>query len=231
MKANQLTTLLIALVCVSCTTSPTKTSTMTKALQTAITPAAALDKLKEGNLRFVRGGMAHRNLKQQVAATSSGQFPFATVVSCLDSRTSTELIFDQGIGDVFSARVAGNIVNPDIVGSLEFASKVAGSKLIAVVGHTKCGAVKGACDHVKLGNLTGLLDKIEPAVKSTPATGGADRSSKNHEFVDQVAANNVLHAMTTIRKQSPILRQMEKAGQIQIVGGMYDIETGQVAFF
>ena len=215
---------------VSCTTTSSTTATMTQASQSATTPAMALAKLKEGNGRFVSGHTARRDLKKQMTETAAGQHPFASVVSCIDSRTSTELIFDQGIGDVFNARVAGNIVNSDIVGSLEYASKVAGSKLIAVVGHTKCGAVKGACDHVKLGNLTGLLDKIEPAVKSTPSIGGADRSSKNHEFVDHVTANNVRHAMASIRKQSPILRQMEKVGQIQIVGAMHDIETGKVTF-
>ncbi|MEO6740388.1 MAG: carbonic anhydrase family protein [Chthoniobacteraceae bacterium] len=166
-----------------------------------------------------------------MGGSTKGQYPYASVVSCLDSRTGTELIFDQGIGDVFNARVAGNIVNPDILGSLEFASKVAGSKLIAVIGHTKCGAVKGACDHVKLGNLTGLLNRIEPAVKATPSVGGSDRSSKNAEFVDAAAQQNVRKAMANIRQNSPILRQMEKEGQIQIVGGMHDITTGKVTFF
>jgi carbonic anhydrase len=203
---------------------------MTKEAQSATTPQQAYDKLKAGNARFVAGHKEHRNLHRQVEETSHGQYPFASVVSCLDSRTSTELIFDQGIGDVFNARVAGNIVNPDILGSLEYASKVAGSKLVAVVGHTHCGAVKGACDNVKLGNLTGLLQKIEPAVASTASSKGEDRTSKNHAFVDRVAETNVRKTMANIRNNSPILRQMEKDGQIKIVGGMYDIETGKVTF-
>lgn len=202
---------------------------MTKATQQTTTPAAALKKLQDGNARFVGGRTVHRNLTAQVKDTAKGQYPFATVVSCLDSRTSTELLFDQGIGDVFNARVAGNVVNPDIIGSLEFGSKVAGSKLIAVVGHTACGAVKGACDHVDLSaNLSGLLDRIEPAVRNTSSTRGADRSSKNITFVNSVAENNVRLAMRDIRRNSPILRDMERKGEIAIVGGMYDLETGRV---
>ncbi len=211
----------------SCQTAPT----MTKEAQAATTPQQAFDKLKQGNARFVAGNTLHRDLHKQVKDTSKGQFPFATVVSCLDSRTSTELVFDQGIGDVFNARVAGNIVNPDILGSLEFASKAAGSKVIAVIGHTKCGAIKGACDHVELGNLTGLIDKIEPAVAATPSAKGEDRSSKNYAFVDRVAETNVRKTMDNIRRNSPILKKMEQAGEIKIVGGMYDIETGNVKFF
>lgn len=218
---------LSAFALTSCQTVPT----MTKEAQAATTPQQAYDKLKAGNARFVAGNTVHRNLHKQVKETSKGQYPFATVVSCLDSRTSTELIFDQGIGDVFNARIAGNIVNPDILGSLEFASKAAGSKLIAVIGHTKCGAVKGACDSVELGNLTGLIDKIEPAVAATSSSKGEDRSSKNNAFVDRVAETNVLKTIANIRNNSPILKQMEKDGQIKIVGGMYDIETGKVNFF
>ncbi len=230
MKTHALLLAATALVLTACSSLAPKSSTMTKQSQEATTPAQALQKLKDGNARFVSGRPLHHDYPGQVRQTASGQYPYASVVSCLDSRTSTELIFDQGIGDVFNARVAGNIVNRDITGSLEFASKVAGAKLIAVVGHTKCGAVKGACDHVKLGNLTGLLDKIDPAVEATPSTGGADRSSKNAAFVDQVATQNVRQAMATIRSQSPILRQMEQAGQISIVGAMHDIETGVVTF-
>jgi carbonic anhydrase len=215
---------------VSCTTSSPTTATMTKAAQAATTPAQALQKLVDGNNRFVNGRMAHRDLRKQAIETTTGQYPFASVVSCLDARASTELIFDQGIGDVFSARIAGNIVNPDIIGSLEFASKLAGAKLIAVVGHTECGAVKGACDHAKLGNLTGLLDRIQPAVKDTPSIGGADRSSKNSDFVNRAAENNVRHAMAGIREQSPILKKMEQQGEIKIVGAMHDIATGKVTF-
>lgn len=203
---------------------------MTKESQAATTPAQALQKLQEGNARFVSGRPLHRNHLAQVHQTAKGQYPFATVVSCLDSRASTELIFDQGIGDVFSARVAGNIVNADIIGSLEFATKLANSKLIAVVGHTKCGAIKGACDNAELGSLTGLLDKIQPAVQSTASVGGADRSSHNAAFVDAVARQNVRKAVATLRQKSPVLRDLEKAGQLKIVGAMYDIETGQVSF-
>ena len=229
MKTNAalLATLAISTLALSsCTTVPT----MTKEAQAATTPAQAFAKLKDGNARFVSGSPVHRNLHKQIKETAKGQYPFATVVSCLDSRTSSELIFDQGMGDVFNARVAGNIVNPDILGSLEFASKAAGSKLIAVIGHTKCGAIKGACDHVELGNLTGLLNKIEPAVAATSSAKGEDRSSKNYGFVDRVAETNVRKTIANIRSNSAILRQMEKDGQIKIVGGMYDIETGKVSF-
>lgn len=218
--------LLAALSLTSCQTAPT----MTKEAQAATTPDQAFQKLRDGNARFVSGSTVHRNLRKQVQETSAGQYPFASVVSCLDSRTSTELIFDQGIGDVFNARIAGNIVNADILGSLEFASKAAGSKLIAVIGHTNCGAIKGACDGVELGNLTGLLDKIKPAVSATSSENGEARTSKNHAFVDRVAEMNVLKTMANIRSNSAILRQMEKDGQIKIVGGMYDIETGKVTF-
>lgn len=231
MKTQYLITALIAISGIGCTTSSPNAGTMTQSAQKAITPGEALQKLKEGNVRFVSGKPVKRNYPAQVKETSKGQYPYASVVSCLDSRTSTELIFDQGIGDVFNARVAGNIVNPDILGSLEFASKAAGSKLIAVVGHTSCGAVKGACDHVELGNLTGLLNKIEPAVAATPSVGGADRSSKNAEFVDAAAEQNVRKTISNIRRMSPVLSQMEKEGEIQIVGGMHDVSTGTVAFF
>ena len=231
MKTQYLPLALIAIAGTGCSALTPHGATMTQTAQKATTPGQALKKLKEGNERFVSGKPLKRNYLAQVNETSKGQYPYASVVSCLDSRTSTELIFDQGIGDVFNARVAGNIVNPDILGSLEFASKAAGSKLVVVVGHTSCGAVKGACDHVELGNLTGLLNKIEPAVAATPSVGGTDRSSKNGEFVDAAAKQNVRTAMANIRRNSPILRQMEKEGQIQIVGGMHDITTGNVTFF
>ena len=231
MKTQYLPLALIAIAGTGCSALTPHGATMTQTAQKATTPGQALKKLKEGNERFVSGKPLKRNYLAQVNETSKGQYPYASVVSCLDSRTSTELIFDQGIGDVFNARVAGNIVNPDILGSLEFASKAAGSKLVVVVGHTSCGAVKGACDHVELGNLTGLLNKIEPAVAATPSVGGTDRSSKNAEFVDAAAKQNVRTAMANIRRNSPILRQMEKEGQIQIVGGMHDITTGNVTFF
>jgi carbonic anhydrase len=201
-----------------------------KAAQQAMTPAQALDKLKAGNARFVAGQTQHNDLLAEVRATASGQYPYAAVVSCLDSRQPTEIVFDQGIGDVFNARIAGNIVNEDILGSLEFACAVAGTKLIVVVGHTSCGAVKGACDDVKLGNLTGLLDRIQPAVKRVPADV-QPRDSHNSAFVQKVAVANVEVALAVIREKSPILRDLIDKGQVGLVGGMYDLQTGKVEFY
>jgi len=204
--------------------------TFTKDIQASITPKQALELLHEGNRRFVNNQMAERNLLQQVIDTSNGQWPFAVVLSCLDSRTSTELIFDLGIGDVFNARIAGNIVNEDILGSMEFACKVAGAKLIVVLGHTRCGAIKGACDHVKLGNLTGLLSKIEPAVSAEQQTKD-NRTSANTEFVENVSKLNVVKNVEEILNRSEILKDMVEQGQVGIVGGMYDITTGKVEFY
>ena len=203
----------------------------TKASQDAISPAKALELLKEGNQRFTAKQQVERDLNLQVEQTSTGQFPFATVLSCIDSRVPAELLFDQGIGDIFSVRIAGNFVNSDILGSMEFASKLAGTKLILVLGHTACGAVKGACDHAELGNLTGMLDKIAPAVEAvTEPAAAADRTSANIDFVNAVGAKNVTLTIERIREESPVLAEMEQAGEIQIVGGMYDIATGQVNF-
>lgn len=203
----------------------------TKASQDAISPAKALELLKEGNQRFTAKQQVERDLNLQVEQTSTGQFPFATVLSCIDSRVPAELVFDQGIGDIFSVRIAGNFVNSDILGSMEFASKLAGTKLILVLGHTVCGAVKGACDHAELGNLTGMLDKIAPAVEAvTEPAAAADRTSANIDFVNAVGAKNVTLTIERIREESPVLAEMEQAGEIQIVGGMYDIATGQVNF-
>mgnify|MGYP001814337988 FL=1 len=205
------------------------TMTQTKVTQAAITPQKALQLLKEGNTRFVQGNMLERNLMQQVKATGSGQFPFATIVGCIDSRASNELIFDQGIGDIFSARIAGNFVNDDIIGSLEFASRVAGSRLIVVLGHTECGAVKGACDDVVMGNLTQTLANIKPAVAAV--TGhDSDRSSKNMAFVKTVTEKNVVLTVQRILERSPILRDMVNKGELAIVGAMYDVHTGKVTF-
>ncbi|WP_299754108.1 carbonic anhydrase family protein [uncultured Pontibacter sp.] len=203
--------------------------TQTKETQAVLTPAKVKEILAEGNKRFVNNLKANRNLLQQVNETSTGQFPFAIILSCIDSRTSAELIFDQGLGDIFSARIAGNIVNEDILGSMEFACKVAGSKLVVVLGHTRCGAVKGACDHVELGNLTGLIKKIAPSVDAVKYEG--DRSSKNSEFVEQVAEVNVHKAVDEIQEKSPVLAEMMKNGEINIVGAMYDVETGAVNFY
>lgn len=203
--------------------------TQTKKTQAAITPQKALQMLKEGNSRFVQGKMLKRNLMKQVKATAGGQFPFATIVGCIDSRASNELIFDQGIGDIFSARVAGNFVNDDILGSLEFASAAAGSRLIVVLGHTECGAVKGACDDVVLGNLTQTLANIKPAV-SAVSGHDSDRTSKNNKFVQAVTDKNVVLTVERIRERSPILLDMVKKGQIGLVGAMYDVHTGKVTF-
>jgi len=204
--------------------------TLTKEMQTAITPIMALDLLKEGNKRFVNNLKVNRNLLQQANETSDGQHPFAVILSCIDSRTSAELIFDQGLGDVFSVRIAGNIVNEDILGSMEFGCKVAGSKIIVVLGHTKCGAIKGACDHVEMGNLTALLSKITPAVENEIQTL-ENRNANNSIFVENVAAINVKQTVNAIMERSPILSEMINIGQIGIVGGMHDISTGEVTFY
>ena len=203
--------------------------TQTKQTKSAITPQKALQMLKDGNLRFVQSNMLQRNLMQQVKATGSGQYPFAAIVGCIDSRASNELIFDQGIGDVFSARIAGNFVNDDILGSLEFACAAAGAKLILVLGHTECGAVKGACDDVVLGNLTQTLANIKPAVAAVSGYD-SDRSSKNAEFVQAVTDKNVVLTIERIRERSPILRGMVDKGQIGLAGAMYDVHNGKVTF-
>ena len=204
----------------------------TKETQDQMTPVLSLEVLKKGNERFRANLKAPRDLMQQVAATSSGQYPFATVLSCIDSRVSSELIFDQGIGDLFSVRIAGNFVNEDILGSMEFACKLAGTKLVVVLGHTACGAVKGACDHARLGNLTALIKKIEPAVAAVKEPEEASlRNSSNLDFVNDVAVKNVLMTIDQIRSESPVLAEMEKNGEIHIVGGMYNIDSGEVNFF
>ena len=204
----------------------------TKETQDLMTPTTALQELKDGNQRFIEKKQLNRDLLQQVSETSTGQFPFATVLSCIDSRVSSELIFDQGIGDIFSVRIAGNFVNEDILGSMEFACKLAGTKLVLVLGHTACGAVKGACDHARLGNLTALINKIEPAVEAVKEPADESiRNSSNSDFVNEVAKKNVLMTIDNIRSSSEVLKDMEDAGAIQIIGGMYDIKTGHVNFF
>jgi len=204
--------------------------TLTKEMQAEITPAKALELLKEGNQRFVSNLKINRNLLQQANETSDGQHPFAVILSCIDSRTSAELIFDQGLGDVFSVRIAGNIINEDILGSMEFGCKVAGSKIIVVLGHTKCGAVKGACDHVEMGNLTALLTKIRPAVDDETETK-ENRNSGNAAFVENVSVINVKRTVKSIMERSPILKEMIEKGEIGIVGGTHDITSGEVTFF
>jgi carbonic anhydrase len=204
--------------------------TFNKELQQQITPLQALNILKEGNERFVKNLKVNRNLLQQVNETTHGQWPFAVVLSCIDSRTSAELIFDQGLGDIFSIRIAGNIINNDILGSMEFGCKVAGARIIVVLGHTKCGAIKGACDNVKLGNLTGLLDKIEPSIKAEKYTL-QNRTSTNNEFVENVAEINVHKNLELIPEQSVIIKNMIEKEEIAIVGAMYDVATGKVQFY
>ena len=204
----------------------------TKETQAKMTPELSLQFLKEGNLRFQKNLKANRNLLEQVNDTSDGQFPFATILSCIDSRVSSELIFDQGLGDIFSARIAGNFVNDDILGSMEFACKLAGTKLIVVLGHTACGAVKGACDDAKLGKLTGMLNKIKPAVNAVASPEDTTlRNSTNIEFVNNVAEKNVHLTMKKIIEESDVLAEMQNNGEIKIVGGMYDINTGAVTFY
>jgi carbonic anhydrase len=201
-----------------------------KETQENLTPRMALDTLKEGNHRFIKNLKAQRDLLGQVNDTREGQFPFATILSCIDSRTSAELIFDQGLGDIFSVRIAGNIVNTDIIGSMEFACKVAGSKLIVILGHTNCGAVKGACDHVEMGNLTELLSKLQPAVYQEKITT-ENRTSSNKEFVENVAAINVRRSAEQIIERSYILEQMLEKGEIGVVGAMYNVKNGEVEFY
>jgi len=204
--------------------------THSKETQSSLTPDMALQILKEGNQRFINNLKANRNLLQQVNETSAGQFPFATILSCIDSRTSAELIFDQGLGDVFSIRIAGNILNEDILGSMEFGTKVVGTKILLVLGHTKCGAIVGACNHIELGNLTGLLKKVQPAIDHETQTT-EQRDGSNKEFVNRVAGLNVNLTIERIRKESPIIADLEQQDAIKIVGGMYDVETGVVDFY
>jgi carbonic anhydrase len=202
----------------------------TKESQAALSPEQALAELRAGNARFAAGQTQVRDLPAKVRATASGQYPFAVILSCLDSRQPTELVFDQSIGDVFSARVAGNVLSEDILGCLEFGCKVSGAKLIAVIGHSNCGAIKGAVDDVQMAHLTGLLARIKPAMAQVP-DNGQPRSSANDDFVQKVAEANVRLVLKQIRDQSSILREMLEQHQIELVGGMYDLATGEVHFF
>ncbi|MEE9361737.1 MAG: carbonic anhydrase family protein [Cellulophaga sp.] len=205
--------------------------TQTKETQTAMTPQTALQCLKGGNQRFQDNLRANRNLLQQVSETGNGQFPFAAILSCIDSRVSSELVFDQGLGDVFSIRIAGNFTNEDILGSMEFACKLAGTKLVVVLGHTSCGAIKGACDNAELGNLTAMLEKIKPAVKAVVSPEDSSlRTSKNLDFVNEVAEKNVSLTIDRVLAESPVLEEMQNKGEILIVGAMYDVHTGEVRF-
>ena len=200
--------------------------------QATVTPERAIDFLKEGNKRFVNNLKANRDLLKQANETKDGQWPFAVILSCIDSRTSAELIFDQGLGDVFSVRLAGNIVNSDVLGSIEYGCKVAGSKLVVVLGHTQCGAVKGACDHVELGNITQLLEKIQPAVyDEKTVTNEEDRTSKNPDFVLKVTINNIKRNVKNVLDRSKVLYEMIENGEIGLIGGLHNLETGEVEFY
>lgn len=205
--------------------------TFNKEIQDATSPVDALNLLKEGNKRFVAAKATDRDLLNQVKDTTGGQWPHSVVLSCIDSRVPAEIVFDQGIGDIFSARVAGNIVNEDVLGSIEYGCKVAGSKLVVVLGHTMCGAVKGACDDVQLGNITALLSKIRPAVHATNhPEAESERTSANKTFVNDVVTKNVHMTIEKMRNDSPLLKEMEENGDIKIVGGVYDISNGAVTF-
>ncbi len=204
--------------------------TISKEDLSKITPDQAIDLLKKGNERFMHNLRYNRNLLQQVNETAKEQFPFASILSCIDSRTPAEFIFDQGLGDIFSIRIAGNIVNEDIIGSLEFACKIAGSKLIVVLGHTNCGAIKGACDEAQLGYLTQLLGKITPAIEQETSFK-ENRNGSNPEFVTEVTRINVDNSIKMILEKSSILRELIDKKTIKIIGGLYDIASGKVSFF
>ncbi|MDX2224515.1 MAG: carbonic anhydrase family protein [Rhodospirillaceae bacterium] len=202
---------------------------MTTDAQKAVTPAQAIERLKAGNARFVAGTPVNCDLMAMVKATAGAQAPFAAVVGCIDSRVPPELVFDQKIGDIFAARVAGNFVNTDIIGSVEFATKVAGAKAIVVLGHSSCGAVKGAIDEVKMGNLTAVLANIEPAVKATPLTG--QKSSKNDAFVEAVADTNAKLTVQTLLARSAVIKELVDSGALAVVAAKHNVATGQVTFF
>jgi carbonic anhydrase len=204
--------------------------TLTKQLRDKLTPEEAIEVLKRGNERFVNNLKAHRNILDQINETADGQFPFAAILSCMDSRTSAELIFDPGLGDIFSIRIAGNILNEDILGSLEFATKIAGSKIILVLGHTKCGAITSACDNVRMGTLTNLLDKLNPAIGKETETQNK-RNGSNPSFVFNVTKLNVQMTIEKIREQSPIISELLNDGKIKLAAGIYNVDTGVVDFF
>lgn len=199
----------------------------TREEQISLTPDAVLADLLSGNARYVAGALTERDIRAEVAVSASGQYPKAVILSCLDSRVPVEQVFDQGIGDLFVARIAGNVENEDVLGSMEFATKAAGAKLVMVLGHGSCGAVMGACDGVELGNLTGLLGKIRPAVEATLGVEG-ERNSKNAAFVAKVVETNVRHTVADIRAGSTILAELESAGEIRIVGAVYSMTSGKV---
>lgn len=201
---------------------------LTKEQRDALTPDEIIQDFKEGNERFINNTLTTRDHSAQVRKSATGQFPKAVVLSCLDSRVPVEDVFDRGIGDIFVGRVAGNFVNEDLLGSMEFGCKVAGAKVILVLGHEHCGAIKSAIDDVKLGNITAMLSKIRPAVEKVAYEG--DRTSGNEEFVHKVCESNVVHTIEQIRANSPILKEMEEKGEIRIVGAVYDMDSGRVTF-
>ncbi len=209
--------------------SQDKAVTQTKESQSKLTPADALQLMKDGNSRFLDDKMFHRDLHEQVHATAKGQYPYAVILSCIDSRVAPEITFDQGIGDVFDARVAGNFVNEDILGSMEYSCKVVGARLILVMGHTSCGAIKSTIDDAQLGNITQMLAKIKPAMEKTVYDG--EKTSKNYDYVDLVSKENVLLAIENIKLKSPVLKEMYDKGEIDIVGCMYDVHDGKVEFY
>ena len=208
----------------------TQPPAMTKEMQDQMTPAEILQRFKDGNQRFLQGKMFHRDYLKEKDIAAAGQHPYAIIVSCIDSRKPAEIIFDKGIGDVFNARIAGNFVNTDILGSIEFATKASGAKVILIMGHTNCGAIKSAVDNVQLGNITAMLSNIKPAVESVTGIPG-EKTSKNKNFVEAVAKQNVLLATKTITDKSAIVKDMVKAGQVVIAGCMYDLESGVVTFY
>lgn len=209
-------------------TEDAEAASLSQAQRDSLTPDQIIEYMKKGNQRFRDGKMQVRDLRAQKRSSATGQFPAAVILSCIDSRAPAEIVLDTGIGDTFNARIAGNIANKDLMGSLEFACAAAGAKVVLVMGHTACGAIKGAIDNVQLGNLTGLLDTIKPAIAATTFPG--DRSSKNAAFVDAVARSNVQLTIDTLRSGSPVLADLEKKGQIKIVGSMYDLSNGVVTF-
>jgi len=233
---NKIFTLIILFGLAACTTQnetqvqDTEPQIFTQEMQQQITPEEALDRLKAGNKRFVNDSIKYKDYREQFEGTAEGQYPHSTVFACIDSRSSAEHFFDLGIGEIFKARIAGNALSEDVIGSMEFATKAAGSKLLTVIGHTNCGAVKGAIDNVEMGHLTGLLDKIKPAMEEVSDTL-QPRTSDNKEFVTAVTKAHVQNVIAEIRSESEIISDLEEAGDIKIVGGIYDLSTGEVAFF
>jgi carbonic anhydrase len=222
-------TIVLSEGCATQATAGASSATIDKAQQQAMTPDQALSRLAEGNKRFVAGTSFHRDFTAQRNATATGQYPFAVVLSCIDSRSAPEIVFDQGIGDLFVPRIAGNYAQADILGSMEFATKVAGARLIVVMGHTECGAVKGACDNVEFGNLTTVIKAIRPAVDDVKDIS-TDRTSKNHQFVAEVTEMNVRRTVAKIRSDSAIIHELEASGQVKVLGAIHDLATGRVTF-